>query len=62
MQIDLGKAVDLVMATEGTLQDFRTDNEWEKVFTCALKLTAMKSLPLYSHKGRVKHLVALKME
>ena len=42
----MGKVADLIMVTEGTLQDFRTDNEWEKVFTCALKLTALKSLPL----------------
>ena len=39
MQIDLGKAPDLVMATEGTLQDFCTDDEWEKIFICALNLT-----------------------
>ena len=38
MQIDLGKAADLVMATEGTLQDFCTDNEWEKVFTYVKKV------------------------
>ena len=62
MQIDLGKAADLVMVTEGTLQDFRTDNEWEKVFTCALNLTALKSVPLFSHEGRGKRLATLKIE
>ena len=62
MQIDLGNAADLVMATEGTLQDFHTDNEWEKVFTCAMNLTALKSVPLYSHEGRGNCLAALKME
>ena len=37
-QIDLGKAADLVLATESTLQDFYTDNEWEKVFEYAKRV------------------------
>ena len=46
MQIDLGKAADLVMAIEGTLQDFRTDNEWEKVFTYAKKVAELNSIEI----------------
>ena len=34
MQMDLGQAADLFVAPEGTLQDFRTDSEWEKVYLC----------------------------
>ena len=46
MQIDLGKVADLVMATEGTLQDFCTDNEWEKVFTYAKKVAELNSIEI----------------
>ena len=46
MQIDLGKATDLAMVTEGTLQDFRTDNEWEKVFTYAKKVAQLNSIEI----------------
>ena len=34
----MGKAADLVLATESTLQDFCTDNEWEKVFEYAKRV------------------------
>ena len=33
MQINLGNAADLVMVSDSTLQDFHTDNVWEKVLT-----------------------------
>ena len=46
MQIDLGKAADLVMATESTLQDFCTNNEWEKVFTYPKKVAELNSIEI----------------
>ena len=46
MQIDLGKAADLVMATEGTLQEFRTDSEWEKIFTYTKKVAELNSVEI----------------
>ena len=46
MQIDLGKVTDLVIVTEGTLQHFCTDNEWEKVFTYAKKVTELHSIEI----------------
>ena len=46
MQIDLGKAADLVMVTEGTLQDFCTDSEWEKVFSYARKVAELNNIEI----------------
>ena len=46
MQINLGKADDLIMATEGTLQDLCTDNEWEKVFNYAKKVAELKYIEI----------------
>ena len=45
-QIDLGKAADLVLATEGTLQDFRTDDEWEKVFNYAKSVAGINNVEI----------------
>lgn len=46
MQMNLGKAADLVVAIEGTLQDFRTDSEWKKVFTYAKKVAELNSVEI----------------
>jgi len=45
-QIDLSKAANLVAATESTLQDFRTDDEWEKVFTYAKSVAEANSIDI----------------
>ena len=45
-QIDLGKAADLVLATECTLQDFRTDSEWEKVFSFAKSVAEVNEVEI----------------
>ena len=46
MHIDLDKAADLILATNGTLQDFCTDNEWEKVFNYAKKVAELKYIEI----------------
>ena len=46
MRIDMGKAADLVMVTEGTLQDFCTDSEWEKVFSYARKVAELNNIEI----------------
>ena len=42
----MGKAADLVLATESTLQDFRTDNEWEKVFDYSKKVAEVNKIEI----------------
>ena len=50
--IDLGKAADLVLATESTLQDFRTDSEWEKVFTYAKRVAEVNNVVISTVNSR----------
>jgi len=45
-QIDLRKAANLVAAAESTLQDFHTDDEWEKVFTYAKSVAEANSIDI----------------
>ena len=44
IKINLAKAVDLVSASESTLQLFRTDEAWERLFTYAKDVARVKEI------------------
>ena len=45
-QIHLAKAVDLVAATISTLEVFRTDGEWDKIWCYAEKVAAVNQIEM----------------
>ncbi len=45
-QCDLAKAVDLVLSTIATLEEFRSDSSWNHLYSYTQEVTTVKNIPI----------------
>ena len=51
-QVDLAKAADLVLGTIETIEVFRSDDEWEKVFMYCENVAKLHNIPTVTSQSR----------